>query len=265
MPEAARARLRWNRGWAATGGVFRRHETSFYLLFPVEAGADSLHNARMATRLLPVALIAVVLASGCGDRVANVAGGTGPTQHSITVAQGKHVVVAELLLDQGMAWSNLSGSRTGYVSPKGTYYAPLTLPSEPTVLLEGAIGPLTETVVVHLEPGPVAPSDCQAPGQPDPREDAHASPPVEELPKPIVRVPPIYPDSARQAGVSGMVVLKALVCACGEVSDIVVVNSVPMLDQASIDAIRQWFFIPATNGGEPVATWVTIPVRFSLH
>ena len=82
----------------------------------------------MAIRFVIVASIAALLACGCGDRVANVTGGAGPTQRSVAVAQGKHVVIATMPLDQVLVWSNHSGIRTGYVSPKGTYHAPLALP-----------------------------------------------------------------------------------------------------------------------------------------
>ena len=161
-------------------------------------------------------------------------------------------------------WRNLSGPDAGYVSPGGTYSAPLTLAAERIVTLEasGVGGPTQLEVLVT--PGPVEPSDCLGPGQPAP-PDTGAFVPVDALPEPLVRVPPAYPDPARQAGVDGTVVLEALVCACGEVSEVVVAQSIPMLDEAAITAVRAWLFQPALRAGEPVATWVTVPVKFSLH
>jgi protein TonB len=38
-----------------------------------------------------------------------------------------------------------------------------------------------------------------------------------------------------------------------------------MLDAAAAAAVRQWRFKPATSKGEPVAVWVGIPVKFTLH
>jgi TonB family protein len=38
-----------------------------------------------------------------------------------------------------------------------------------------------------------------------------------------------------------------------------------MLDAAAEDAVREWVFAPALANGEPVAVWVGIPVKFSLH
>jgi TonB family protein len=214
--------------------------------------------------MLAVALVGLS-ATDCGNRTSDVIGGPGPTQRSITVAQGKHVVIPTTPFDRSLVWGRVTGIRTGYLSPQGTYHAPLTLPTEPNFVVEATNGGWTETVLVQLVAGPVEDQDCQAPGQPDPRIEAHASPPVEQLPEAVLRVSPTYPDLAREAGVDGTVILKALVCACGDVMDIGVEKSIPMLDQAAIDAVRQWYFIPATNDGEPVATWVTVPVKFSLH
>jgi protein TonB len=88
---------------------------------------------------------------------------------------------------------------------------------------------------------------------------------VEELPEPITRVNPIYPDLAREAGVDGTVNVQALVGKDGRVRDVRVVKSIPMLDEAAKTAVRQWVFKPALSNNKPVAVWVGVPVKFSLH
>jgi len=88
---------------------------------------------------------------------------------------------------------------------------------------------------------------------------------VDELPEALVRVPPEYPDLAREAGVSGTVMVQALVGRDGTVRDTRVVKSIPMLDAVAVRAVRQWTFKPARAEGKPVAVWVGIPVKFSLH
>jgi protein TonB len=88
---------------------------------------------------------------------------------------------------------------------------------------------------------------------------------VEELPEPITRVNPIYPDLAREAGVDGQVNVQALVGKDGRVKDVRVVKSIPMLDEAAKAAVRQWVFKPALSNNKPVAVWVGVPVKFSLH
>lgn len=88
---------------------------------------------------------------------------------------------------------------------------------------------------------------------------------VEELPDAAKRVPPTYPEAARKAGVHGLVVVQALVGRDGRVQDARVVWSVPGLDAAALEAVRQWEFKPARAKGEPVAVWVAVPIKFSLH
>jgi periplasmic protein TonB len=88
---------------------------------------------------------------------------------------------------------------------------------------------------------------------------------VEELPEAVTKVAPIYPDIARDAGVDGQVMVQALVGKDGRVKDVRVVKSIPMLDQSAINAVKQWVFKPALSNNKPVAVWVAVPVKFSLH
>lgn len=88
---------------------------------------------------------------------------------------------------------------------------------------------------------------------------------VEELPEAVTRIPPVYPDLAREAGVDGTVLVQALVGKDGKVKDTKVVKSIPMLDNAAVSAVKQWVFKPALSNNKPVAVWVAVPVKFSLH
>lgn len=88
---------------------------------------------------------------------------------------------------------------------------------------------------------------------------------VEELPETVSSVQPDYPELARQAGVEGTVLVLALIDRRGVVRETLIEESVPMLDQAALEAVRQWRFKPATAAGAPVAVWVSVPVRFRLH
>jgi protein TonB len=88
---------------------------------------------------------------------------------------------------------------------------------------------------------------------------------VEELPEAITKVPPAYPDIAREAGVDGTVMIQALVGKDGRVKDTRVVKSIPMLDASALAAVKQWVFKPALSNNKPVAVWVAVPVRFTLH
>ena len=88
---------------------------------------------------------------------------------------------------------------------------------------------------------------------------------VEELPEAVTRISPLYPDLAREAGVDGTVQVQALVGKDGRVRDVRVTKSIPMLDDAAKNAVRQWVFKPALSNNKPVAVWVAVPVKFSLH
>ncbi len=88
---------------------------------------------------------------------------------------------------------------------------------------------------------------------------------VEELPEAITKAPVIYPDIAREAGVDGQVLVQALVGKDGKVKDTKVMKSIPMLDAAAVAAVKQWVFKPALSNNKPVAVWVAVPIKFSLH
>ena len=88
---------------------------------------------------------------------------------------------------------------------------------------------------------------------------------VEELPEAITRVPVVYPDIAREAGVDGTVLVQALVGKDGRVKDVRVVKHIPMLDDAAVTAVKQWVFKPALSNNKPVAVWVAVPVKFTLQ
>ncbi len=88
---------------------------------------------------------------------------------------------------------------------------------------------------------------------------------VDSLPEAIGKVLPDYPDAAREAGVDGTVIVMALVGRDGTVRDVRIRKSIPKLDTAAMQSVLRWKFRPATRRGKPVAVWVAVPVRFSLH
>jgi len=88
---------------------------------------------------------------------------------------------------------------------------------------------------------------------------------VTELPEAQEKVEPIYPEEARRAGVSGTVMVQALIDDQGRVVDTRIIKSIPPLDAAADKAIREWHFKPARNQQGPTAVWVGVPVTFTLH
>ncbi len=78
-------------------------------------------------------------------------------------------------------------------------------------------------------------------------------------------VRPVYPPIAMTARVSGMVILEARVGSDGSVEDARVIRSVPLLDQAALDAVMQWRFRPTLLNGLPVPVIMTLTVNFVLE
>lgn len=88
---------------------------------------------------------------------------------------------------------------------------------------------------------------------------------AEVRPAPLELPQPQYTDAARAAGVEGKVRVQLAISATGEVTDVKVVSSLhPDLDAAAGKAMKTAKFSPATRCGKPVATTLTIGVKFSL-
>jgi protein TonB len=83
-------------------------------------------------------------------------------------------------------------------------------------------------------------------------------------PQKIRNVPPVYPEIAQRARVEGLVILDAVIGSDGRVRDVRVLRSVPLLDRAAVDAVRQWVFSPTLLNGTPVEVAMTITVQFRL-
>jgi protein TonB len=82
-------------------------------------------------------------------------------------------------------------------------------------------------------------------------------------PKKVKDVPPVYPALARSAGISGAVTIEATIGPDGKVADAKVVQSIPLLDQAALDAVRQWEYLPSMLNGVPVPVLVTVTINFA--
>jgi TonB family protein len=75
---------------------------------------------------------------------------------------------------------------------------------------------------------------------------------------------PIMPAEAIQAGVQGVVILEVVIDESGTVSDAKVLRSIPILDRAAVDAVRQWEFTQTLLNGTPVRVIMTVTVQFTL-
>ena len=85
------------------------------------------------------------------------------------------------------------------------------------------------------------------------------------VPKLIKKVDPVYPEAARKAGIQGIVLLEATTDEQGNVVKVKVQKSIPELDQAAIDALKQWKYEPMIVEGKPKGVVFTVTIRFALH
>jgi TonB family protein len=82
-------------------------------------------------------------------------------------------------------------------------------------------------------------------------------------PTKVKDVTPVYPTIAKSANVLGEVVIEATIGTDGKVSDAKVVRSIPLLDRAALDAVRQWEYMPTLLNGVPVPVTTMVRVNFA--
>jgi len=103
-------------------------------------------------------------------------------------------------------------------------------------------------------------SETSPPAEPEPvRVGGNISPPTK-----IRDVPPVYPPVAQNARVQGVVILEVVIGPTGSVTDVEVLRSVPLLDEAAINAVKQWRYTPTLQDGVPVPVIMTVTVNFQL-
>jgi protein TonB len=84
-------------------------------------------------------------------------------------------------------------------------------------------------------------------------------------PKKIKDAKVVYPQIAMTAKVQGYVILEATISKDGSVINLKVLKSQPLLDQAAIDAVKQWKYTPTLLNGVPVEVIMTVTVNFTLQ
>ena len=79
-------------------------------------------------------------------------------------------------------------------------------------------------------------------------------------------VKPAYPPMAKIARVQGSVVLAAIIGKDGTIQNLRVISSAsPLLNQAAVEAVKQWRYKPYILNGEPVEVDTTVTVTFTLN
>jgi protein TonB len=86
-----------------------------------------------------------------------------------------------------------------------------------------------------------------------------------QAPKKLKDVLPEYPVMARNARVEGTVILEAVIDSRGTVADVRVLKSIPLLDEAAVEAVKQWRYQATLLNGEAVPVVMTVTVNFGLE
>lgn len=121
----------------------------------------------------------------------------------------------------------------------------LTVPSIPTLLVEGEPSAAPGPVRVPQMPGYISASELVA----------------------VVRTPPLYPPQARSRRIEGTVVVEFTVTERGEVEDPAIVEANPpgVFEQAVLQSVRRWRFKPKEKDGKPIAVRARQPLEFRLR
>jgi protein TonB len=134
-----------------------------------------------------------------------------------------------------------------------------------------AEGPIAFSVNVPFGPAEAGgPPPPPPPPPPAPGRQAGSARPLRvggniSAPTKIKNVNPVYPDEAKDAKVQGVVIIETRVEADGTVGEAHILKSIPMLDEAALEAVRQWEFMPTHLNGQPVPVIMTVTVNFTLQ
>jgi len=140
------------------------------------------------------------------------------------------------------------------IAPEPEVDAGFETPGDTSGLVAGLSSDGIDTHIVAPPPPP----------KPVPQAPVHVGG-VIKAPAKTHDVPPVYPAIAIAARVEGVVIVEATIGADGRVQDARVLRSVPLLDQAALDAVRQWAYTPTTLNGVAVPVVMTVTVRFQLQ
>jgi protein TonB len=89
---------------------------------------------------------------------------------------------------------------------------------------------------------------------------------LDHPPRPLVKMPPVYPYKAKRLEIEGYVKIKFLVDEEGTVSSVSVLDASPkgVFEDSVLQTLPSWKFSPGKIVGEPVSSWVVTTIRFEL-
>jgi protein TonB len=132
--------------------------------------------------------------------------------------------------------------------------------------------------VVKQVPKPAPKAVEQPPAPPQPAAPVAApAPPAPPAPAPVTPASanaaylknpaPEYPSLAQRRGWEGTVLLRVHVLASGKPGEIQIAKSSgrQQLDDAALNAVKRWSFVPAKQGDVAQDGWVSVPIDFKIH
>jgi protein TonB len=97
------------------------------------------------------------------------------------------------------------------------------------------------------------------------QEDVFDVTELEKRPEAVSQVSPAYPAELRKARIEGVVTLIFVLDETGRVEEPrVETSSRPEFEKPALDAIRKWRFSPGMKEGQPVRTYIRLPMRFRV-
>jgi protein TonB len=179
-----------------------------------------------------------------------------PAVVRVTGRPGPHVLIEGMLRQPAQVPSRIlietdeppegvlqgAAASTNYGMPDGVYGA------IPTGMIQHIVAP----------PKPASPPPVSAP-----RAPVRIGGDVQAA-KIVHQVTPLYPPLAKQARISGVVRLEAIIGRNGMIESLHVTSGHPLLAQAALDAVRQWVYRPTLLNGDPVEVLTQIDVHFKL-
>lgn len=80
----------------------------------------------------------------------------------------------------------------------------------------------------------------------------------------LSKVPPHYPEEAKQNHITGDVILDFTIDRNGNVTGLKIISGHPLLASAAVDAVKQWKYKPFLLNGEPVDVETTARIIFRM-
>ena len=164
-------------------------------------------------------------------------------------------------------------------SPKAVFQAtipgPRKVPTTIATIAEMESAPILGGVGEGTSGGSSLPGLFDNPSLPEAKAPSHSAAPPKPSPvrvsagvqmaKIVRHVQPAYPPLARNARISGVVRLRAIIGADGSIRNLELVSGHPLLAPAAMQAVSQWRYQPTLLSGEPVEVITEILVNFTLN